>query len=309
MSKLQIVNEIHFPVRKNFPRRHVIVKGLYDTFQADLIEMKQYSKENNRFKYILTVIDIFSKFAWARAVQSKTGEEVTRAMKSIFDSCLRIPKNMHTDQGKEFYNKYFSALMNEHKINHYSTFSSLKAQIVERFNRTLMNKIWRLFSFNGSYKWIHILPSVIDDYNNTKHRTIGLKPIEVSENNANNLLDTVYKKRLRMSTSTDAKYQVNDFVRISKYKSIFEKGYTPNWSTEIFKIYKVQLTSPLTYLLEDMQQNKIKGCFYEQEIQKAMFPDVYLVEKILKFRKNEVFVKWLGFDSSYNSWIDKNDLI
>lgn len=102
---------------------------------------------------------------------------------------------------------------------------------------------------------------------------------------------------------------VNDFVRISKYKSIFEKGYTPNWSTEIFKIYKVQLTSPLTYLLEDMQQNKIKGSFYEQEIQKAMFPDVYLVEKILKFRKHEVFVKWLGFDSSYNSWIGKNDLI
>lgn len=309
MSKLQIVNEIHFPVRKNFPRRHVIVKGLNDTFQADLIEMKQYSKQNNRFKYILTVIDIFSKFAWARAIKSKTGEEVTRAMKSIFDSNLRIPKNMHTDQGKEFYNKYFSALMKEHKINHYSTFSSLKAQIVERFNRTLMNKIWRLFSFNGSYKWLHILPSVIDDYNNTKHRTIGLKPIEVNESNANNLRDTVYKNRLRMNTSTDAKYQVNDFVRISKYKSIFEKGYTPNWSTEIFKIYKVQLTSPLTYLLEDMQQNKIKGCFYEQEIQKVKFPDVYLVEKILKFRKNEVFVKWLGFDSSYNSWINKNDLI
>lgn len=204
MSKLQIVNEIHFPVRKNFPRRHVIVKGLNDTFQADLIEMNQYSKENNRFKYILTVIDIFSKYAWARAVRSKTGEEVTRALKSIFDSSLRIPKNIHTDQGKEFYNKYFSALMKEHKINHYSTFSSLKAQIVERFNRTLMNKIWRLFSFNGSYKWIDLLPSVIDDYNNTKHRTIGLKPIEVNENNANTLRDTVYKKRLRMSTSTDA---------------------------------------------------------------------------------------------------------
>lgn len=309
MSKLQIVNEIHRPVRKSFPRRHVIVKDLNDTFQADLIEMKQYSSQNKDYKYILTVIDIFSKFAWARAVKSKTGEEVTSAMKSIFDSSSRIPKNMHTDQGKEFYNKYFNALMKKHEINHYSTFSSLKAQIVERFNRTLMNKLWKLFSFNGSHKWIHILSFVINEYNNTKHRTIGLKPIEVNKKNAEDLRDTVYKKLFRMSTYEDAKYHVNDFVRISKYKSLFEKGYTPNWSTEIFKIYKVQLTNPITYLLEDMQQNRIKGAFYEQEIHKVMFPDVYLVEKILNHRKNKVCVKWLGFDSSFNSWIDRSDLI
>lgn len=309
MSKFQVVNEIHYPARKNFPRRHVLVKGLNDTFQADLIELKRYSRENNNYNYILTVIDIFSKFAFARAIKSKTGNEVTNAMMSIFNSHLRIPKNMHTDRGKEFYNKYFEALMKKYKINHYSTFSSLKAQIVERFNRTLMTRLWKLFSLNGSHKWTNLLVSVIDEYNNTKHRTIKLKPVEVNETNELELLNTVYKKQLKMSSYKDAKYHVNDFVRISKYKSLFEKGYTPNWSTEIFKIYEIRLTNPITYLLEDTQKNRIKGAFYEQEIKNVKFPDVYLVEKILKTRKNEVYVKWLGFDDSFNSWIKKKDLI
>lgn len=309
MSKSQVVDEIHKPVRKNFPRRHVLVKGLNDTFQADLIELKQYSPENNEYNYILTVIDIFSKFAWARPIKTKTGLEVTNAMESIFISNHRIPKNMHTDQGKEFYNKTFNTLMRKYGINHYSTYSSLKAQIVERFNRTLMNKIWKLFSLNGSHNWTKFLTSVIDEYNNSKHRTIKLKPVEVDVTNEHHLLNTVYEKQFRMNSYDDARYHVDDFVRISKYKSVFEKGYTPNWSTEIFKVYKIQLTNPITYLLEDIHGDRIKGAFYEQEIQKVAFPDVYLVENILKVRKNLVYVKWLGFDDSFNSWIRKIDLL
>lgn len=150
MSKLQVVNEIHKPARKNFIRRHVIVKGINDTFQADLIELIPFAKDNKDYRYALTVIDIFSKYAWVRPLKSKTGVEVTSVMKSIFQSDLRVPKKMHADQGKEFYNKHFQSLMHNYKIQHYSTFSTLKAQIVERFNRTLLSKIWKMLSLNGT---------------------------------------------------------------------------------------------------------------------------------------------------------------
>lgn len=307
MSKLQVVNEIHKPARKNFSRRRVIVKGLNDTFQADLIELTKFAKQNKTYKYVLTVIDIFSKYAWVRPLKSKTGTEVTNAMKSIFESDLRIPKKMHTDEGKEFYNKYFQNLMNKNHIHHYSTFSTLKAQIVERFNRTLLSKIWKMFSLNGTHIWINKIQSIADEYNNTKHRTIKMKPVQVNNNNEQYLLNTVYKEYVFINKMS--RYKINDYVRISKYKGVFEKSYTPNWSTEIFKIYKIQLTNPVTYLLEDMDHNKIRGAFYEAEVQKVKYPDLYLVESIIRYNKNKVFVKWLGFDDSFNSWINKNDLV
>lgn len=105
------------------------------------------------------------------------------------------------------------------------------------------------------------------------------------------------------------RFQVGDFVRISKYKGIFEKGYTPNWSTEVFKIRKVQNTNPTTYLLQDSKGQIILGTFYAQEINKTKHPDVYLVEKVLKRKGNKVYIKWLGLPRSENSWIDKNNVL
>lgn len=104
------------------------------------------------------------------------------------------------------------------------------------------------------------------------------------------------------------KFKINDKVRISKYKHAFSKGYTPNWTTEVFTITKVLNTNPVTYQLKDELNNTIFGCFYEQEITKTDFPNTFLIERILKRNKNKMFVKWMGFDSSRNSWIEKNDV-
>lgn len=105
------------------------------------------------------------------------------------------------------------------------------------------------------------------------------------------------------------KFHVGDIVRISKYKGVFDKGYTINFSTELFKIMKINVTNPTTYVLEDMHGQPIKGCFYEMELQIAKYPDVYLVEKVLKRKGNEVFVKWLGLSKEHNSWINKTDIV
>lgn len=309
MSKQQVVDELHRNARKRFQRRHFQMHGVNDTFQADLVEMIPYAKQNQNYKYILTVIDIFSKYAWAIPIKNKTGNEVTTAIKSIFKSDQRIPKNIQTDEGKEFYNVNFKKVMQEYHINHYSTYSVMKASIVERFNRTLMTKIWKQFSLQGTHKWTTILKKIINEYNNTKHRTIKMKPIEVNENNENLLLKTVYKQNNSIDAVRKNKFRVNDFVRISKFKHIFEKGYTPNWTAEIFKIRRVQLTNPVTYLLEDINGKHIKGSFYELELQKTKQPDIYLIEKILNQKKNKAYVKWLGFDQTHNSWINKTDII
>lgn len=309
MSKIELVRELHHDARKNFIRRKTEMRGIRDTLQADLVEMIPYAKINNGMKYILVVVNIFSKKAYARPLKYKNGAEVTLAMKSILDSIKHSIRNLHVDQGKEFYNEQMKRMLQLRNINLYSTFSVKKAAIVERFNRTLKNKMWMQFSLNGSYKWIHILQKLIDEYNNTKHRTIRMTPNEVNTHNEQNILNTVYNHKYNITEKMIPKFKIGDSVRLSKYKHVFEKGYTPNWTTEIFKIKKIQYTHPITYRLIDLNNEDINGTVYAEELQFVKHPDIYLVEKIIRKRGDKVYVKWLGFDNSHNSWIDKQDML
>lgn len=145
-----------------------------------------------------------------------------------------------------------------------------------------------------------------------------MKPNEVNSRNEQHLLNTVYnykrmvavEKRNRRGKQLKAAFKVGDYVRLSKFRTVFEKGYTPNWTTEIFRIRKVQYnTDPITYLLEDYQKHEIKGSVYAEELQAVKHPDVYLVEKILRRRKGMIYVKWLGFGTEHNSWIPEKDLV
>lgn len=300
-----LVKELHKQARKKFQRRRVVMKGIDDLWQADLVEMGNYSAENRDYRYLMTVIDTFSKFAWCAPLKTKSAPDVVRAMEKIF-SLGRIPKNLHTDDGKEFFNKLFGKLMKQHNINHYSTFSIMKASIVERFNRTLKGMMWKEFSYNGSYHWIDLYKDLVNEYNRKIHRTIKMAPINVNSKNEKMLLDTVYSHLKMFKIS---KFHVGDHVRISKYKHIFEKGYTPNWTTEIFKIKSIQNTYPATNILEDYQGNAIKGGFYDEELSKTRYPDTFLVEKVLKTKDERAFVKWLGFSNDHNSWINKNEIL
>ena len=237
--------------------------------------LKGVSKINKGYKYMITIIDVFSKFAWAVPLKSKTGKDVTNAFKLT----KRVPTNLQTDKGKEFYNKDFKELMKKYNINHYSTYTNVKASVVERFNRTLKEKMWKQFSIQGNYKWIDILPKLVDNYNNTYHTTIKMKPVEVCLKNQEIIFNDVYQDKLLPLRN---KFKFGDKVRISKIKGMFEKGYTANWSTEIFTVDKVFKGSPPYYHLKDSNGEEIKGIFYEQEMQKTKYPDIYLVEKVLR---------------------------
>lgn len=306
-KKRQLISEIHRPARINFKRRSYVIKHIDDLFEADLLDLSNHAKENGRHTFILTVIDAFSKYAWAVGLRSKSAVDVTEGMRKIFLMDKRIPLNLHTDNGREFYNSHFKKLMKEYKINHYSNFSTKKAAIVERFNRTLKEKLYREFSYHGNYKWRAILPQLMSDYNHTFHRTIKCAPIDVDNLKQKQLIANKTFTINDSPSHSRPKFRIGDKVRISKYKGIFEKKYTPNWSAEIFTIYRVNGTNPVTYLLEDYNGDVIKGAFYQLELTPAKYDDVFLVEKILKTRKNgDRLVKWFGYPEK--SWVKPQDI-
>jgi hypothetical protein len=302
-----IANELHKPARRNFKRRKIVMKGLDNHWQCDLIDMKKYSRFNKGYKYILVVIDVFSKFAWARPLKNKTGKEITLAMGEIL-KLGRKPKHLQSDLGTEFYNEDFKKLMAKYKINLYSTYSSVKACVAERFIRTIKNWLWKRFTVTGSYGWISILDGLVKFYNSKKHSTIKMKPIDVTKKTEKKLFKTVYASK-KPKFKSKPRFELDDFVRISKYKGQFEKGYTPNFSTEIFRIIQVLQTEPVTYKLADEDNQPIAGGFYQDELVKVKHKDIYLVEKVVKKKGDKVLVKWLGFPSSKNSWIDKDNIV
>jgi len=305
-KKCQLVNELHALARRNFSRRCVIVWGYDDLWQADLVEIRPYTRFNKGYHYILTIIHVLSKYAWVVQLKTKCGNGIATVIAKIIRDDKRCPKNLQTDRGKEFYNANVQKLLKKHGIKHYSTHSVMKASIVKRFNRALKNNMLKQFTLNENYRWIDLLPHLVSKYNARKHRTISMRPIDVIPAIADKLLTTVYS---RIKIAPPAWFRMGDSVRVSKFKTMFEKDYTPNWITEVFKIIKVQKTNPVTYLLEDSCGKPIAGGFYEYELQRVANPDVYLVEKMLRKRRNEVYMKWLGFDNSRNSWIHKNNVL
>ena len=144
------------------------------------------------------------------------------------------------------------------------------------------------------------LDYIIDDYNNTYHRTIKMKPIDVKEN--------TYIDFEKEVNDRDPKFEVSDHVRISKYKNIFAKGYTPNWSEDVFIIKKVKNTVPSTYVINDLNGEEIIGTFYEKELQKAN-PIEFRTEEVIKRKGDKVPAKWKGYNSLFNSCVDKKDLV
>ena len=302
-----VAEEIHKQARRRFLRRKVDIRGLDETWEIDLVDVSKYSKVNKGYKFLLTIIDIFSKYGWIVALKNKTGVEVAKAMESVLKQG-RAPNKIHCDRGREFYNNNFESLMKKYKIHLYSTYSNIKASICERFNRTIKEKMWKKFSLRGDYKWYDILDELVETYNSTKHRTIQMEPSNVTKENSE-ILRKRYDANFQMLNKKPQKikFKIGDKVRISKYKHIFEKGYSPNWTTEIFTVSRVKNTFPVTYELKDYQNNPIKGCFYKEELQKTKHPDIYLIEKILKRRGDRILVKWLGFSNEHNSWIHKDN--
>jgi Integrase core domain/Chromo (CHRromatin Organisation MOdifier) domain len=313
IEKHAIVHELHAPARRRYPRRITYIHGLNDLWQADLMDMTTYAKDNNGHSFILVVMDCFSKTCYATPVKQKTASNMKIALNDAIQNLNNgiSPKHLQTDDGKEFFNKSVKSLLLKYKVIHYSTKSITKAAMVERLIRTLKSSIWRYFSLRGNHKWLDILPDVVSKYNNTIHSVIKMRPNDVTKHNEKKLLDVYNRMAIRHlhSKKSNMKFKKGDNVRISKYKTVFEKGYTPNWTTEIFTILSAHRTTPPTYKLKDFEGHPIEGTFYNEELQKVKYPNAYLVEKILRKKGKKVLVKWYGFPHSKNTWENATNIL
>lgn len=198
MSTLEnIANELHRPARKIFPRRNVITRFKDDLWQADLIDMQLHSRKNNGFKFILIIIDTYTRYVWVEPLKNKSGKHVTKAMMNKLKK--NQPKLLQSDNGKEFYNKDFQNLMMKYGIRHYSTYSSIKAGMVERVIRSIKNAVYKHFTATGSWRWTNSLSKLVNNYNAAKHSTIKCSPQEAR----------CGSDKIRLFTMSDKKKKVN----------------------------------------------------------------------------------------------------
>ena len=224
--------------------------------------MQSLSRKNKGIKYLLCVIDLYSKYAFVIPLKDKKGISTVNAFNEIIKQSNRKPNKIWVDQGGEFYNNVFEKWLSDNDIIMYSTYNEGKSVVAERFIRTLKNKLYKHMTVTGKKVYYDVLDDVVNKYNSTKHSTIKMKPIDVKDNNERAYVDEHNEK--------DSRFKVGDRVRISKIKNIFAKGYAPNRSSEIFIVDKVNDTTPYTYGLKDLNDEEIIGSFYDGELQKSI---------------------------------------
>ena len=315
--KEQDTYTLHKPIHRQFQRQRTRVTDIDEQWQLDLADVSGLKKQNDGFTFLLCAIDVLSKYAWVVPLKQKTGKEMIRGLKQIFKEDNRRPVRIQSDQGKEFTNKEF---LNAFKDIHFFTTrnTDTKASIVERFQRTLKARMWRYFTRNKTRRYVDILPDLVYNYNHSFHRSIQRTPAEVNSSNVLPVWKTLYGPKIPPKAKKP-KFEVGDLVRISKAKKTFEKGYLPNWTTELFTVSKIIPDRyPYVYKIQDYNKEELEGTFYEKELQKVVKKDdVYEVQEVLDYKKKRVGkkliphvkVRWKGYPPSFDSWIPQSDLI
>jgi len=268
-DNLKLAEELHRPIKRKFKRRKVYVFNLHDIWSADLQDLSSLSKYNKGYKFLLNVIDLFSRYAYSVPLKTKSANEVTEAFEKLFD--VKHPNKLWTDRGKEFVNNRIKQVLEKRNIELYHVYNEGKACVVERFNRTLGEMINRHLTAHKTNKYIDVLQNLIDEYNNKYHSTIRMSPVDANKfENRDKALQPVMHDIVFAKTQRP-KYKVGDRVRIYRYKTTFEKGSKPNWTNEIFVVDDIATTKPLTYKLKDLHSEPILGSFYAQELLKTNF--------------------------------------
>ncbi len=246
-------HSLHKPVRKRFPRRRIVTHFPGQIVQSDLIDMQRYTTKNSGYKFIIVVIDCFSKYLWVRPLKSKRGEETATALRNIFKSMRYPVQSIIFDEGLEYLNSHVKNVLSEYHIYYYHIKTTHKASTAERVNKTIKQKIWKYFTATGKEKWINVLDDIVSNYNKTYHSTIKMAPNQVTWHNRREVFKNMYPK---INQIVKCRLRVGQRVRIALNKDIFEKGYTQNWSKDIFTIVRAfQKNGVCWYRLEDSQHN------------------------------------------------------
>ena len=283
-------------------------------FQMDLVDVQEFSKQNDGNNFLLNVIDTFTRYAFVRPLQDKSANTVLKAFISILKEAVEKPYMIVMDKGTEFQNEKFNNFCNQQNIKLVNPQSQTHAAYIERFNRTLQQLIYKYMTENETNRYVDVLQNLVKSYNNRIHRMIQTTPF-IAETNQDVALNIrlLNSKRIAKFKKVKQKFKINDYVRIAKQKTKFSRGYDEQTSREIFRIYKIDLNKhiPLYYLESYDKSEKLKGGFYSFELT-LVDTEVFRIEKVLRRRryrgKNQIFVKWKGFNDNYNSWIDEDNV-
>ena len=310
-------------VKRNFQHGCVIVSSIDDQWDADLASFAYDADANDGYRYLLVVIDIFSRYGWIEPIKDKSSKEIVHAFNKILNKG-RKPRRLRTDAAKDFTSKRFQENLKSKNINHFTTHSEKQANYVERFIKTIKSRIWRHIRSQNSRRYIDVLQKLVDSYNKSWHSGILSEPINVNKGNENRLWWQMYwpkdfgvKKDEKKVGDKKVKFlfKVGEKVRISHLRSAFQWEYDIKWSGEIFKISKrfVRQGQPM-YRIIDWFNKPVKGTFYQKELQKVNVKtsDIFKIDKILKYKgrgKNkQAKIRWLNWPKKFDSWVLVSDL-
>ena len=284
-------------------------------FQIDLIDLGHLASENDQYRYLLTAIDIFTRYAFVEPLINKSAKSFMNGFISIMKRAKTFPRRILSDRGAEIKNKIFQAYCQENNIRLIHSNNLTHAPFVERFNRTLKNLMFRYMTFKETDRYIDVLPLLVSTYNNRKHRMIGMTPAQAEMPGQTYAIRRKQENYYSKAKRTKPKYSVGQTVRISKFKGHFDRGFTQQFQEEIFKIKSISTRLPYpTYELETFDGDEtLEGNFYANEITPVNEPELFVIEKILKKRTDRktkekmVLVKWRGYKNP--SWIPEKDIV
>jgi len=303
----------HRKARKYSP---IYVYNKRELFQADVVFFTDSDmvNVNDGYKYLFTCIDCFSKMAWVFPLRKNTCDAVMKCFQTILSICGKKPERLNSDRGSELICKKFETFLSEKKIFHYLSYSLRKCPIIERFNLTIQNLLYKIMAKNRNLKWSNYIDQAMEIYLNRKHRTIKMSPklAELNENEdivRKHLIEFFYKNRKQKQKN---KLQVDDTVRIWSQKRTFQRGYDENYSIEYFKIKEVKTNLPVPrYILEDSNKETIVGSFFEDELVKFIPSDLFDIQVVKirkKGKKKEYLIHYVGYPNSMNEWVSYNKL-
>ena len=305
--------------RSRFKTQKVIVGGINELHQADLIDLQNYQKDNDGVRFLLLVIDTFTKKIWIKPLQNKKAQSVLVAFKKFYPRYSSFPNTLTTDKGSEFQNRLVRNFFETNDVNYYTSEGNTKAQFAERAIRSFKHILFQYLSLNQTDEYINVLNRLVQDYNNTIKSNTGLSPNQVNERNAkyvfvkNNQGDVpdIINKFLKPPKQKTI-LNIGDYVRIKRTVGPFAKRYNDTFSTELFKITNIIKSNPLRFKLKDLKDEPIRGIFYENELQKSTSNDDITIDKILKEKHHHgvkfSYVKWKYYPRKFNSFIPSSSL-
>jgi hypothetical protein len=350
--EVQQVHRIHKTPKRHFKTESIIMGQVDEQWDGDLISMIPQSRQNKGFKYIALFVDLFSKYIWLEPLKTKQGKEVTQVVKKVFTEG-RKPQVLRTDQGNgdcvnqlngqcssistqtmkwllcifpifqfflligtEFKNKILKLYLDEEGVKHYFAYSPYHANYAERCVRTVKSRLFKHFTKTETVNWLSVLDDMADSLNSTVHSTTKMAPKDISIKDEREVYEKVYLpvELKREKEPIVFKFRKGDKVHISSKRGVFEKGYTPQFSQELFVIAVCLPTHPVRYRLKDLSGEVLLGSYYEAEMLKALVDDdpTFIIDKVIR-RKNvkgekQALIQWKYYSKKFNSWIPESEI-